>query len=511
MRKTDTSLFELIHHLTKGEKRYFKVFAKLHQKENKNALVQLFSVVEKQMVYDEEAIRKSLSGKVFTSNFSQAKADLYKLILKALRVYHHQQFSQVEVNDLLSSTEILRVHGLFPESRQVVQKIQQIGSSIEYPVLDFQLNNIFMRNSIRSNDQDQLDYWQKNYKTSQLDLLLQFQDLVIVQDCFLQIYGFLRKTGLQNTIEQGRSLQKIMQQIGGVKLSENTPEYTRYWYLMTNFFYHYCTSDASSAKRYGEMILHMFESKKHKDVTVYDHITIFASNLIQLELTSGNLKGVIHYYNKIMNIWKAYPILEQEAKYYRLHSGIIEMYMYRGELDQSLKLYRQIERKINLDSKDQHALISLLFHCIWIHLFVGQFEKVEHYLAYIVNQVHSKTSSDFLLLGRLMQLIVLIEDNNISVLRSYILSTERFLKKYKRMDESLEVLFSFFRNYSRLKLQGSKKEMFTQLKMDIRKIPDRQTKIIYRIPQILIWIEHKITGEPFETLLVHNTVIKRWS
>ncbi len=55
---TSTSLFELIHRMSKGEKRYFKLQAAQIGDTGKLKFVKLFDRIEKQHVYDEAALLK---------------------------------------------------------------------------------------------------------------------------------------------------------------------------------------------------------------------------------------------------------------------------------------------------------------------------------------------------------------------------------------------------------------------------------------------------------------------
>ena len=51
-------LFQLVHALSKSEKRYFRVYASTHQKNTGKKFIHLFELIVKQKNYDEKKILK---------------------------------------------------------------------------------------------------------------------------------------------------------------------------------------------------------------------------------------------------------------------------------------------------------------------------------------------------------------------------------------------------------------------------------------------------------------------
>ena len=87
--KPSTELFKLIKSLSKSEKRFFKLTSSLQTGE-KNYL-KIFDYIDKQAVYDEDALKKEFKGEIFIKHFPSEKNHLYKLILKSLRSFYSEQ------------------------------------------------------------------------------------------------------------------------------------------------------------------------------------------------------------------------------------------------------------------------------------------------------------------------------------------------------------------------------------------------------------------------------------
>src|SRR4051812_29000847 len=95
-------VFLLIKSLSRNEKGYFKKYSSKHTLAEGNFYVELFDELDAQEEYDEEEIKKHL-GKKRTKNFPSEKNYLYKLILRSLNEFYHNNSVERELRDLLNS------------------------------------------------------------------------------------------------------------------------------------------------------------------------------------------------------------------------------------------------------------------------------------------------------------------------------------------------------------------------------------------------------------------------
>lgn len=122
-------LFQLIHSLSKSEKRYFKIFC-LGQKIAPNYL-QLFEATAAQRQYDEAAIRRQFAGATFLKQLHVAKHYLYRLILKSLRNYHHQSSPAARVRAMLHHVEMLFERELYAPCAAEIRRAQRLAQSAQ--------------------------------------------------------------------------------------------------------------------------------------------------------------------------------------------------------------------------------------------------------------------------------------------------------------------------------------------------------------------------------------------
>lgn len=127
--KSKELLFELIHSLSKSEKRYFKVFTANH-KDNNN-YVRLFDAIHDQKEYNEEELLKQFKDKAFVKQFSVAKNYLLNLILKSLSSHHSKAKKSIEMNGYLSEIEILYWKGLYKLANKRVMQAKKIATKFD--------------------------------------------------------------------------------------------------------------------------------------------------------------------------------------------------------------------------------------------------------------------------------------------------------------------------------------------------------------------------------------------
>ena len=76
-----SALFELIKSLTKGEKRYFNLFANRSNSNTDNVYLKIFEILDGQLYYNESTLLEKLSATSNKLQINVLKNYLYNLIL----------------------------------------------------------------------------------------------------------------------------------------------------------------------------------------------------------------------------------------------------------------------------------------------------------------------------------------------------------------------------------------------------------------------------------------------
>jgi hypothetical protein len=119
--KASDDLFQLIRSLTAAEKRAFRLLSERHTRQDGNNYLLLFDAIAAQETYDEAALRQAFAGKAFLNNLSEAKAYLYRTLLRSLRFTRGPESPETELREMLDHLEILHAKGLGEQAERQVR------------------------------------------------------------------------------------------------------------------------------------------------------------------------------------------------------------------------------------------------------------------------------------------------------------------------------------------------------------------------------------------------------
>lgn len=131
--EASTDLHQLIHSMSRSEKRYFKLFAQMQGKSDNN-YIQLFDAINKQKAYDEEALKRKFAKSV--KQFGSTKFFLYKLVLKSLRMFHSEDSMHYVLANQLREADLLMRRNLYGQAAKILDKCIETAEQYGlYPLL----------------------------------------------------------------------------------------------------------------------------------------------------------------------------------------------------------------------------------------------------------------------------------------------------------------------------------------------------------------------------------------
>lgn len=125
--KSSDFLFRLIKAMSKGDRRNFKLYARLQ--EGDKQYIKLFDAIDRQQEYDEPSILKQFEGERFTNQLSVAKNYLYNYILKTLHIFRKDP--KTELNAILHQVQILMGKNLFEQAQKLLRKAKHLAERQE--------------------------------------------------------------------------------------------------------------------------------------------------------------------------------------------------------------------------------------------------------------------------------------------------------------------------------------------------------------------------------------------
>ncbi|MCB0637661.1 MAG: hypothetical protein KDC54_13620, partial [Lewinella sp.] len=116
-----TDLYDLIHSLSKTEKRYFTLDAQKSGKRTSRYL-ELFKVINQQEAYDEDSLKKK-----FGSRLADDKTRLYEAILRSMRDYRSAKSYAARIKEMLLDAKFLYERGLYEQCEDRLRLAKELA------------------------------------------------------------------------------------------------------------------------------------------------------------------------------------------------------------------------------------------------------------------------------------------------------------------------------------------------------------------------------------------------
>jgi hypothetical protein len=431
-------LFVLIRSLSKAEKRYFKLFCK--QTTTESNYLKLFEAMDLQKEYDEKAIKKKFANQEFCKQLHVTKNYLRQLILKSLRNYHHGISRNAELKDALRNVEILYHKELYPHCQielkkaeglarsfeintglvEVIswkRKLEQIMHSQNYPAFIELLSE--QERTINSISNANL-HWQyavqtsgavisnkpvskKSFKKSKLVSLRNAQTLESKVLYFNTSYLTFLRNGMHDKAE--KSLVDLLD-------------------LLTKFPHRIKEDPTLYISSANNLVsFYIFKKEYGKAIDMIDRSRAFYEKAILQHEKKTMLKQLLRTYNIELEIYRDTKTFEKNLSFiYNIESFIIRH-----------------KSKIPPDYQ-----LSFWFQLANIHFVRKDFDRSLKWINQIINLKSQNVRMDLQIQARMLNLMIHFEQDSLFVLRYFVDSTRRFLKKINDVQLFEQTLLAFF-------------------------------------------------------------------
>ena len=473
------SLFVLIKSLSKTEKRYFRLFC-TREVSGSNYL-RLFDAMERQIIYDENAIKKQFKNEKFIKQLHVTKNYLRKLIFKSLRNFHENISKDAELKNVLRNIEILYNKELFSQCESQLKVARRLATKYELLIGLLEVEN-WQRKlhqtqrpgnydglALVIDDQDEtLNKLRNNWHYWQLAVAISanmFQDQNIpVQNrnllknpekaLSLEAKVLFYNTSYLEHLENGDSLKAEKELRTLLQLLEKSPERLKeeaglYVSSINNLVSFYVFN-----RKYGEAITLIQKAK-----TMYEGWKVTSENRTLL-------KQIIRTYNIELEIYRTTQNFEEHTSF----------------ISATEKFVAANKNKI---PRDYQA--SFQFQLASIYFMQNDLKNSLHWINQFLNSRFKEVRTELKKQVLLLNLMVHLEQKNFMVLGYYVNSTRRYMNKVKQLLPYEKILLNFFIRIGKLPLLEHK-DAFIRLKEKL--YPEHADSLIP--PETSGYIDYKV-------------------
>lgn len=500
--KASEDLFELIHSLSKAEKRHFKLSLSSF-KEGSN-LLKLFEAINKQDSYDEAAIKKKFASEKFVKQLSVTKNHLYKTILKSLRAFHADISSSAQLYELLHSAEILHTKNLFDAASKLIKKAKKLAISAE--------NNIVLVD---------IYHWERKlaaaayYAHSSDEELSKGigEGLEVVEAISAElryefesarVFNYFYKNGLPRSGEDITDLDEIfdLDIFKNEKLA--TTFRSKFIYLNTWGYYYGCLRDYDkSYDLLTRLVAHMEEFPQFTSRMLPNYITMLNNlHIVQFELgkydecgaTLKRLLAIETNYAKQMT-----PQLESLVfcNYYALRCNAL---INKGEFSADSEFLKTLEKGLDQYEMKSWYQLYFLYNISYIYYGARGYRSALRWINRLLNEFDEETGRDIYCFARILNLFIHLELENRELVESVARSTSKFLEKKKRMFKVEEIVMRFIQHAAfTFEKENMRNNLLTfKNELDDATKDNEQEKIALQYIDFNAWLNHKLNDISFE-------------
>ncbi|GJM35058.1 MAG: hypothetical protein DHS20C18_40590 [Saprospiraceae bacterium] len=493
-------LFSLIKSLTKAEKRNFTLYVRRIQSEGDVRFFQLFEILEKQSLLDEEAAMEKLD-EPSKSKFSNLKRHLYQHILTCLRLIHIKKQLDIQIRELIDYAQVLYGRGLYIQALKILSRTKSTARSNNMDLLHLEIvefeKKIESRHITRSTTEriEQLQQ-EASERTTITQRIVDWSNLKLHLQRLFILNGHAQDEADRNKIKQRYELRFADAS------TANQTFFEKIYFYQSLYWYHYILFNIEECHSFALKWTNLYRENPNM---ITEDVDIYMMGLNHLLSTSFFLRDYATFAETLARLetfrQETYHRFNTNSKilsFLYVHQGRLNKCFMDGQFNQALELIpRTLKRIRRYGSRvDPHKLQILYYKFAWMYLGINQADNAIEYLNKIIHSSSAHLREDIRAYAELMLLMAHYDLNNLDILEYLVNSTSRKFAHLHEPNPILVQTLNFFRKITKLNPQQMRekfKEFHLQLH-GLEKDPFLRRSFTYL--DVNSWVESKIQQRP---------------
>ncbi len=502
--KVNEALFDLIHSLSKTEKRYFKLNVNRSSNLKDNKSIRLFDAIGKQKEYDEEELFKMFKGEAFLNKFSITKKRLYDNILSVLDVYHSSSSVDAQLFTMIHSADILFNKSLYEQAKRVLRSAEKLAAKNHKNEIRLMISNrkkrlLETKGSLLVS-QEMINEIQKEDK-SQVEEISLYNQIWTIKS---RLFERLSKKGVSRSEKDTDKFHLIAHNLLNINIEEIKNVETKYLYFHSLSAYFYAIRDLNQSLKYLKNILSLFENKKCV-IEVNRQISVL-TNAIFVSDKLGKYKDSTLLLKRLKAIER--EVKSNEDLSIKLFSSVssieLSIFLRKGDFDNAMIVAKRIQ--VRLDELGDKIVpvrkAFLAFKIAVSYMGLNDFSNALVWVNRILNDSQLDKTEDIIGYTQLLELLIHVELNHDKLLPYSLKNTARFFKTRNRLYTFEKVFLQFIRKLIKCKDQFEIDSIWAELYEDLSAITDNSFEsIAFEYFDFKSWAESKLKKKSFQIIV----------
>ncbi len=485
-----SNLYTLIHSLSKNEKRFFKLNAKLYHSSTDQNYKLLFEVLEKMQEYDKEELIKKTDHFVSEKSINALNVYLKDQILQALKLFHRKKNKKLREYDDISSVYILIDKKQYEEAqKKLTQLDKKYTNKFNYHALIDVYSAILKIEELTSSGQINSYKKRKVYFKKMTDCIENIQEELITRNqhnelCILLYDVKLHKYDLDIKIRA--FIKKIIQEHETKKVKNHYTTY-RHWHNL-HMAYDYLGDFENAALCINKILEYNNQHSERLSLQAQCLSLINAMTTYTITKNKDKFLNALQSLSRLLNIKGEHQLYFQYWRYVRE----LEFYYTFHEDSIPESLINNINNiltskvKTSMKNTEKNGLCFALAQAFFIR---RNYAKALNTLDKVVLNNHIQPEDFYFLSIKTIQIICLYELSD-----NYLLELEvaHFRRKLQRDKINSELILIFINKIKKLsKRKKEKTELYREIHNLYHSYPDSYLPK-QRVLFIQQWLEIKL-------------------
>lgn len=498
-------LHQLIHSLSKSEKRYFRLNNSLSGRDT--IYLKIFDLILAQDDYDAQPIKAFLKAKGHKSALARLQNYLYDLILKTLANFHQEHHPRYQIMQWIQQYMILRDRGLGKQGKQLLEKALVLAQNNNYQGL---LSEIIDLMEDWVTEEDDYHIAQK-YSTQLLTLHKQnIQELSQLSQLKQQIYElrlfFLEHRFIRNPIQQTKLQEWLLATQQALSTEMNPLKRRLLLTILIYIFYAFQNFEQLFKTELQRLALvHQEAWAAHISpfLTYAFHrnllwLTLQTQQYAQYETTLSSIPTIYQlpsvkystYYKTKLEIAATVSQLIKEVETFHFREAYLK-------IPQVKQLYKTASAFFDMDVLMRAAILAM-----YISFSVQKYEESLYWLNFIDQDIPNSSKLPYQNIGKIVGLLIHDALGNKRLIQNMLASTRIRLYKKQQFFDVATLFVKLFQKLIKTKTLEEEQQLLKTYKIKLQAIstlPERRGFFV--LFNFLDWFDSKLQGVSIADLL----------
>jgi hypothetical protein len=494
-------LYELIHALSKGEKKIVKLAMKHNQAAHYERLFDIYTAI---IPFDERKLKKMISASPVKKYFPVVKKRLYQFILKSIRTQYPGDQKVFEVRELLEFADILIDKNLRSEALKLLQKARELAEKYDFwdeqrlvLIKQMELSSDTLEETMHSESAQEIGQTIR-FLNNMIGILDEYEELIQISKTILLQKFRLGDEGTKKNLEYLRN-----------KLNQLNRKYTKVTNVQIKIkrnallsAIYFIDNNLPLSIKYRKKTLTLLENNPSK---ILDNPVewLYHTKMYLASMQIGS--RLLEVESEIAKIERFTERLTESHKNRKLDLVIyaivamvkLNAYMQQGVFEKGISVIELFQKKYikSIHKIDFNNRQVLLYNFFYIYFGLGEYHTALKWLNLLINGNFGKIRQDIQSYARIANILLHYELGNFDLIGSLCQSTRRFTDARV----GVKPFFNSFLQFAQTNLQWPLlKKQATEFLVVLKQLPTHEHQEFFDFEA---WLESKISGNSFKEII----------